>query len=112
MDPFGSRQRLFRWIKRVDPDVLCLQEVKAHEVEIAVQPVRAPHRRDFHSCAFTSCRQSTSGSTRLIQRNSPLPAAERIPLTLKRGNAEQVGLLDRPKTLGFCRGFGLSLPRA
>ena len=33
----AATKGLFRWVKRADPDVLCLQEVKAHEADIPAQ---------------------------------------------------------------------------
>jgi len=56
---------LFRWIKRVDPDVLCLQEVKAHEVDIA-DALRA--RTGLHSYFHCAQKKGYSGAALYAKR--------------------------------------------
>ncbi len=47
----AATKGLFRWIKRADPDVLCLQEVKANEEEIPEEYRYHDSLKSFFYCA-------------------------------------------------------------
>jgi exodeoxyribonuclease-3 len=55
----AAAKGLFRWIKRVDPDVVCLQEVKAHEADIPA-PMRA--QTGLHSFFHCALKKGYSGA--------------------------------------------------
>lgn len=42
---------LMRWLQRADPDVLCLQEVKAHEIDVPAQWRTPVGRHAYFHCA-------------------------------------------------------------
>ena len=50
---------LFRWLKRVEPDVVCLQEIRAHEGDI---PDALRATRQFHSHFHCAERKGYSGT--------------------------------------------------
>ena len=58
---------LFRWIDRVDPDVFCLQEVKAHETDI---PAAHRFRDGVHGIFCCAQRKGYSG-TALYAKKRP-----------------------------------------
>jgi exodeoxyribonuclease-3 len=63
----AATKGLFRWVKRADPDVLCLQEVKAHEVDIP-----PPYRyHDSLSALFNCARRKGYAGTALYTRKAP-----------------------------------------
>ncbi len=47
----AATKGLFRWVKRADPDILCLQEVKAHEEDIPEQYRYHDSLRSVFYCA-------------------------------------------------------------
>jgi exodeoxyribonuclease-3 len=59
---------LFRWLKRVEPDVVCLQEVKAHETDIP-DALRATGQ--FHAHFHCAAKKGYSG-TALYATKKPL----------------------------------------
>ncbi|HUL64539.1 MAG TPA: exodeoxyribonuclease III [Burkholderiaceae bacterium] len=61
----AATKGMFRWIKRVDPDVVCLQEVKAHEVDIPA-PLRA--RTGLHSYFHCAQKKGYSGAALYSKR--------------------------------------------
>ena len=50
---------LFRWLERLDPDVVCLQEVKAHEGDIP-DALRASEQ--FHAHFHCAAKKGYSGT--------------------------------------------------
>jgi exodeoxyribonuclease-3 len=63
----AANKGLFRWIERIDPDVLCLQEIKAHEGDIP-----EVHRRPDGLHAFFQCAQKKGYSgTALYAKKKP-----------------------------------------
>jgi exodeoxyribonuclease-3 len=48
----AAAKGLFRWVTRVDPDVLCLQEVKAHEADLPEALRHPKHLHAFFHCAL------------------------------------------------------------
>jgi len=74
----AATKGMFRWIKRVDPDIVCLQEVKAHEVDIPA-PLRA--RTGLHSFFHCAQKKGYSGAA-LYSKKRP----RRVELGF--GNAE------------------------
>lgn len=63
----AATKGLFRWVRRADPDVLCLQEVKAHEQDIP-QPLRY---HDSLSSFFNCARKKGYAGTALYARKKP-----------------------------------------
>jgi exodeoxyribonuclease-3 len=63
----AAAKGLFRWVKRVDPDVLCLQEVKAHEQDI-------PERLRYHDhliSTFYCAQKKGYAGTALYSKKTP-----------------------------------------
>jgi len=56
---------MFRWIKRVDPDIVCLQEVKAHEADIP-DPMRS--LAGLHSFFHCAQKKGYSGAALYAKR--------------------------------------------
>jgi exodeoxyribonuclease-3 len=63
----AATKGLFRWIRRVDPDVLCLQEVKAHEEDIPEQYRYHDSLKSFFCCA----KKKGYAGTALYARKQP-----------------------------------------
>jgi len=61
---------LWRWVQRVRPDVLCLQEVKAHETDIPA-PLRDPEGLHAYFCC---ARKKGYAGTALYARRKPRAA--------------------------------------
>jgi len=47
----AGRKGLMPWIKRTDPDLVCLQEVKAHEADLPPELLAPPDWHAFFHCA-------------------------------------------------------------
>ncbi|HEU0199617.1 MAG TPA: exodeoxyribonuclease III, partial [Burkholderiaceae bacterium] len=63
----AANKGLFRWIDRVDPDVLCLQEIKAHEADIP-----EVHRlRDGLHCHFCCANKKGYAGTAIYACKRP-----------------------------------------
>ena len=63
----AATKGLFRWVKRIDPDVLCLQEVKAHE-----QDIPAPYRyHDGLKSVFNCAQKKGYAGTALYAKKRP-----------------------------------------
>ncbi len=63
----AATKGLFRWVRRADPDVLCLQEVKAHEQDI---PERYRYHDSLYS-VFNCARKKGYAGTALYARKKP-----------------------------------------
>lgn len=63
----AAAKGLFRWVKRADPDVLCLQEVKADEADIP-EPYRY---RDGLTSYFFCARKKGYAGTALYAKKKP-----------------------------------------
>ncbi len=64
----AATKGLFRWVARTAPDVLCLQEVKAHEHDI---PQRYRYHDSLHGI-FNCARKKGYAGTALYARREPL----------------------------------------
>ena len=47
----AATKGLFRWLRRAEPDVICLQEVKCDEADIPDALRRPGHMHGFFHCA-------------------------------------------------------------
>lgn len=63
----AATKGLFRWVRRADPDVLCLQEVKAHEQDI---PERYRYHDSLHGIFYCAKKKGYAG-TALYSKKKP-----------------------------------------
>ncbi|GMV58804.1 MAG: exodeoxyribonuclease III [Burkholderiaceae bacterium] len=63
----AATKGLFRWVRRADPDVLCLQEVKAHEQDI---PERCRYHDGLHGIFYCAEKKGYAG-TALYSKKQP-----------------------------------------
>jgi exodeoxyribonuclease-3 len=63
----AATKGLFRWVRRADPDILCLQEVKAHEEDI---PERYRYHDSLHGI-FNCARKKGYAGTALYTKKKP-----------------------------------------
>ncbi|GAB4475479.1 MAG: exodeoxyribonuclease III [Burkholderiaceae bacterium] len=63
----AAAKGLFRWVRRADPDVLCLQEVKAHEQDV---PERYRYHDGLHSIFYCAKKKGYAG-TALYSKKKP-----------------------------------------
>ena len=89
----AATKGLFRWIRQADPDVLCLQEVKAHEEDIPEAQRFPDGLHGFFHCAQ---KKGYSGTAVYAKKH---PRAVKLGFGVPEFDAETMALLDAFYTL-------------